>query len=111
MDGTLTIAVHDFDAIRAALIEGEYLSGQAGEILIGNELAELLEIGLGDRVHKKENLGEISDPFSPARAKVVRAPYDGMIIGYSNNPLVHQGDALVHIAKIGEVEAPLPSRS
>lgn len=68
-------------------------------------------IGLGDRVPKKETLGEISDPFSPARPSVVRAPYDGMVIGYSNNPLVHQGDALVHIAKIGEVEAPLPSRS
>lgn len=33
-----------------AIIEGEYLTGKHGEILIGNELAELLEISLGDRL-------------------------------------------------------------
>lgn len=36
--------------IEAALVEGDYLSGNPGEILIGKSLADLLEIGLGDRV-------------------------------------------------------------
>ncbi|MFT4798325.1 MAG: ABC-type lipoprotein release transport system permease subunit [Candidatus Azotimanducaceae bacterium] len=33
-----------------AVIEGQYLTGKSGEILIGDELADLLEVGLGDRI-------------------------------------------------------------
>lgn len=36
--------------IRDAVIEGDYLSGKPGEILIGRSLAELLEVELGDRI-------------------------------------------------------------
>lgn len=40
----------DVSKIRDAIIEGDYLSGKAGEILIGRSLAELLEVELGDRI-------------------------------------------------------------
>jgi len=33
-----------------AIIEGQYLTGKSGEILIGHELADLLEVSLGDRL-------------------------------------------------------------
>jgi ABC-type lipoprotein release transport system permease subunit len=36
--------------IRDALYAGEYLSGNSREILIGKEMAELLEVKLGDRI-------------------------------------------------------------
>lgn len=36
--------------ISDAVIKGSYLSGQDGEILLGNELADLLEVELGDRI-------------------------------------------------------------
>jgi putative ABC transport system permease protein len=46
-----------------AIVEGSYLSGDAAEILVGNELAELLEVGLGDRIVmtlSEANNGELS---------------------------------------------------
>jgi ABC-type lipoprotein release transport system permease subunit len=36
--------------LRDAIVEGDYLTGQDSEILVGVELAELLEIKLGDRI-------------------------------------------------------------
>ncbi len=55
-----------------------------------------LATSLGARVHRRQVLGEISGLFSNG-ARVVRAPADGTIIGYTNNPLVHQGSALIHL--------------
>ncbi|MGB0936265.1 MAG: ABC transporter permease [Colwellia sp.] len=36
--------------LKRAIIEGVYLSNKEGEILLGNKLADLLEVGLGDRI-------------------------------------------------------------
>ncbi|WP_166827709.1 succinylglutamate desuccinylase/aspartoacylase family protein [Thalassoroseus pseudoceratinae] len=56
-----------------------------------------LEIQLGEEVVKKQRLGSIGDAFG-AGESVVAANETGLIIGHVNNPLVHQGDAVVHIA-------------
>lgn len=52
---------------------------------------------LGSMVKNKENIGEISNIFGDHIAHI-KAPCDGMIVGITSNPKVHQGDALVHIA-------------
>lgn len=36
--------------VREAVVSGEYLSGEDSELLIGVSMAELLEVGLGDRI-------------------------------------------------------------
>lgn len=54
---------------------------------------------LGDRVGKKQRLGSISDAFGDKTFEVV-APCDGVVIGCTRNPLVNQGDAIVHVAMI-----------
>ncbi len=51
----------------------------------------------GERVHKGDVLGMISDPFGEQEIPV-KAPIDGIIIGMVLLPLVYQGDALYHIA-------------
>lgn len=56
-----------------------------------------LDVGLGDRVVVDQVLGRISDPFGDF-ALEIHAPMDGLVIGMTSNPLVHQGDALVHLA-------------
>ncbi len=56
-------------------------------------------VGLGSRVEKRQVLGYLADPLMRLRSKV-RASISGLIIGYTKNPLVHQGDALVHIARV-----------
>ncbi|MGB3403941.1 MAG: succinylglutamate desuccinylase/aspartoacylase family protein [Microcoleaceae cyanobacterium] len=57
----------------------------------------MLYVKLGDRVEKKQVLGVISDAFGNESVKV-RSSYDGLVIGNQENPLVSQGDAIVHIA-------------
>tara|TARA_R110000868_G_scaffold304437_27_gene565495 strand:+ start:5746 stop:6687 length:942 start_codon:yes stop_codon:yes gene_type:complete len=52
---------------------------------------------LGSEIKKKETLGYINDPFGGRKTKVVFSE-DGVIIGQNNNPIVHKGDALIHIA-------------
>ncbi len=52
---------------------------------------------LGSMVSKKETLGFINDPFGGRKSKVVSS-HDGIIIGQNNNPIVHKGDAIIHIA-------------
>ena len=36
--------------IKKAIIEGQYLTGERGEIMLGRPMAELLEVSLGDRI-------------------------------------------------------------
>ncbi len=50
----------------------------------------------GDLVAEKDIIGEIIDPFGRSRVRV-RTRYAGVVIGATLNPLVHQGDALIHI--------------
>jgi len=65
-----------------------------------------LERRLGAIVKKNERLGVISSPESAER-KEVRATAPGMLMGHAVNPLVHRGDALVHLALNAEpAEAP-----
>ena len=57
-----------------------------------------LGVGLGDRVREKQRLGTIADAFGEGPLHVV-APCSGLVIGHTNNPLVQQGDAVVHLAE------------
>ncbi len=50
----------------------------------------------GSKVRKNQILGTINDPFGEFQHKV-KAPHSGYLIGLNHNPLVHQGDALLHI--------------
>lgn len=57
-----------------------------------------LDVELGQMMKKGSLLGEISTDFFSTQSVAVRAPKDGMVIGFTKNPLVNQGDALVHLA-------------
>lgn len=53
----------------------------------------------GDMVKEKQTIGVISNIFGETIAQV-KAPFTGMIIGMAIDPKTHQGEALVHIAKV-----------
>ena len=54
---------------------------------------------IGEDVGEKDVLGEISDPFGESDVEVV--PGDaGLLIGRTNLPVVNEGDAVFHIARI-----------
>ena len=59
-----------------------------------------LGVKLGDRVAAKQELGIVYDAFGDAKSRVV-APAAGLVIGHTVNPLVNQGDAIVHLARLG----------
>ncbi|MDH3570909.1 MAG: succinylglutamate desuccinylase/aspartoacylase family protein [Gemmatimonadota bacterium] len=73
-----------------------------------------LHIQLGERVRRGQALGVVADTFGEARSQV-RAPADGMVLGLTRHPLVHRGNALVHLAvtpvKKGKPVKKRPSRA
>jgi hypothetical protein len=56
-----------------------------------------LEVSLGETIDKKQILGFLTDAFGE-NSQQVRASCSGIVIGYTQNPLVNQGDGIVHIA-------------
>lgn len=59
-------------------------------------------VGLGARVKRGQALGWIADPFGEKEI-TVEAPFNGIAIGRNNLPLVHEGEALFHIARFDEL--------
>ena len=59
-------------------------------------------VHLGSSVSKGQRLATISDPLGDSSDTLV-APFDGIIIGRSNLPLAHEGDALFNIADFKSV--------
>ena len=60
-------------------------------------------VPLGSQVTEGQSLGFIYDPFGEEENKII-SPYDGIVIGRVNNPLINEGDAVFHIAYFGKVE-------
>ena len=58
-----------------------------------------LLVSLGDRVTKKQELGYITNAFGERRIPI-RSKIEGIVISHIQNPLVNQGDAIIHIAMI-----------
>jgi len=60
-----------------------------------------LDVHLGEYVEEGRRLGGLSDTFG-RRVRLVHADRSGIVIGLTRAPIVHAGDALVHIATPGE---------
>jgi len=61
---------------------------------------------LGHHVEEGDVLARIFDPYDmfEGEEEEVLSSHQGVIIGISNNPLCHEGDALVHIARYDRAE-------
>ncbi len=57
---------------------------------------------MGHRINKGDVLGYVSDPFGEIEMEVI-APVSGMVIGRTTLPLVHEGEAIFHIARFDEL--------
>lgn len=60
------------------------------------------KVPLGSSVAKDQTLAVISDPLGDEE-QVVAAPFDGIVIGRTNLPLAHEGDALFNLAAFKDV--------
>lgn len=63
-----------------------------------------MAVSLGAYVAKGDILGYVSDPYGGNEA-VIQAPNGGVIIGRTNLPLVHEGDAIVHLARLRKADS------
>lgn len=59
--------------------------------------------GLGETVLKDETIAYIDEPFDE-NTHAITAPFDGIIIGRSEIPLIQEGDAIFHIANFKNIE-------
>lgn len=50
----------------------------------------------GDFVKQNQIVGHITDPFGESKIQV-KTPNNGFVISLNNNPILHQGDAIMHI--------------
>ena len=57
---------------------------------------------LGSTIIKGQRLATISDPLGDEQEDVI-APFDGIVIGRSNLPLAHEGDALFNLSSFSDV--------
>ncbi len=55
------------------------------------------KLKLGDWVENQSTIGSITDPFGNEK-KPLKSKLEGRVIGINNCPVVHKGDALLHIA-------------
>jgi predicted deacylase len=58
-----------------------------------------LLVNLGERVTRRQELGYITNAFGERRVPI-RTTIEGIVISHIQNPLVNQGDAIVHLAII-----------
>ena len=57
----------------------------------------------GDLVREGELMASVSDPFGETDDDIV-APFDGIIVGRAVLPIVNEGDAVFHLARVKSVE-------
>jgi predicted deacylase len=58
---------------------------------------------LGDTVNENETIAYIDDPFEDVTYEII-SPFDGIIIGKSEIPLIQEGDAVFHIARFENLD-------
>lgn len=61
-------------------------------------------VGLGQKVSKGQKIAYIQDPFGASDDTPVTSPKEGIIVSINNQPLIHEGEALFHLAMMPEVE-------
>ena len=61
-------------------------------------------VPLGAQVERNQVIGWVADPFGAQEAEVV-SPVAGIVIGRTNLPLVHEGEALIHVAEFRQADS------
>ncbi len=58
-----------------------------------------LDVDEGDLVKQGQTIGWIGDPFGES-SSAVKSPHAGLVLGLTQDPVVHGGDAVVHIGRV-----------
>jgi len=74
-----------------------FVAGQSKWIRARQSGVLYLKARLGEEVEKGALVAVIADPLGESAVET-RAPFDGLVIGSTTSPLVHRGDAVLHLA-------------
>ncbi len=98
-EGTMNVLAHlgMIDAAEAPMSNTPLESRKSSWVRARRSGIALMSVTLGQEVRKGEQLAMIHDSLGK-RLSRASAPYDGVVVGLTQHPLVHQGDALVHVA-------------
>lgn len=69
-----------------------------------------LSVREGDFVDRGQALGRIADPFGEDET-ILKAPFTGVVIGATGNPVVHGGDAVLHLGRADRPDTKDPYRT
>lgn len=69
----------------------DWIRAQRSGVLLSN-------VELGQKIHKGQHIGFITDPFSADNAEIVKADQEGIIVGINCNPLIHEGQTIFKVA-------------
>ncbi len=58
---------------------------------------------LGSNVSEGDTLAVVADPYGESQEPIV-ADFPGIVIGCTHLPLVHEGDAVFHVARFSDAE-------
>ncbi len=90
----------DTEAVHPDVVDGEqdtpYLVWQSTWVRARADGLVHLDVSLGERVSAGDRIGALYNSFG-RRLAHVKAELTGVVIGRTEAPLVHRGDALVHI--------------
>ncbi len=100
INGTLRVMKH-LNMIDDAPAATQVTKEVASSTWIRADKAGLFQtlVQAGELVDKKQIVGYLTDPFGEFK-KPVKAKVGGYVIGLNNNPLLHQGDAIMHIGVV-----------
>lgn len=76
----------------AVVTESHWLRARRGGLL-------RLAVEVGAMVRADQEVGVVADAFGDDRVPL-RAPFAGIVLGRTNNPVVHGGDAVLHVGRV-----------
>jgi len=90
------LGIADWDGPEA---EPVAVSRSSGWVRASKSGVARLDVEIGERVNKGEQIGTIIDAFGK-RLGTIKALRSGLVIGRTLYPLVNKGDAMVHVASL-----------
>lgn len=80
-----------------------HLSTRSGWLRASQSGILHLYVTLGDQISRGDKVAAIYDPFGK-RLGTISARTNGVAIGHIQRPVVNRGDAILHIAEVGELD-------
>lgn len=84
-------------------VDGTIILGPSSWVRSPQSGLARLDVDLGEHVVERQSIGVVADAIGTTQ-RAIRAARTGVVVGRNESPVVHRGDALVHIAEDSPAE-------